>query len=81
MRPSSLMIGLTTLLLIINFFASAEEKIKTKHAYEHVMKKCVKEVRHHHVDNNTCAIESFKRQINDSKQALAFCSVGSHQQN
>ena len=63
------------------FSTSIEETIKDKNSYEHDITNHGKEVRHCHVGNGTCATASCKKEINDNKQTLTFCGVGSHRQN
>ena len=60
---------------------SADEIIIMKRAYELELRKYRKEVRYYHTGNSTYAIAKYKEEIEDKKQTLAFCSVGSHHQN
>lgn len=60
---------------------SATETILSKRAYEAELRKYGKEVRHYHADNGTYAVAQYKDEIEDKKQSLTFCGVGSHHQN
>ena len=60
---------------------SADDTILAKRAYEAELRKYGKEVRHYHADNGTYAVAQYKAEIEDKKQSLTFCGVGSHHQN
>ena len=57
---------------------SVEDTIAAKRAYEAELRKYGKEVRHYHADNGTYATAKYKAEVEDSKQTLTFCGVGSH---
>ena len=52
-----------------------------KRAYEAKLRKYGKEVRCYYADDGTCVVARHKAEIEDKKQSLAFCGVGSHYQN
>ena len=60
---------------------SADDTILAKRAYEAELRKHGKEVRHYYADNGTYAVAKYKEEIEDKKQSLTFCGVGSHYQN
>ena len=57
---------------------SAEETIIAKRAYESKWRKYGKQVRHYDKDNGTHAVAKYKEEIENKKQTLTFCGVGSH---
>ena len=60
---------------------NTEETITTKIVCASEIRKCDKEVRHHHADNSTCDITSHKEEIENKKQNITFCGVGIHYYN
>ena len=60
---------------------SADETIEAKRACESELRKHAREVRHYHEDNGTCAVAKCKQEVQDQRQTLIFCGVGSHRQN
>ena len=59
----------------------AYETILAKRAYEAELRKYGKEVRYYHMDNGTYAVAKYKAKIEDKKQSLTFCGIGSYHQN
>ena len=62
-------------------FTNAEETITAKLSYESDLRKHGKEVRHYHADNGTYTVARCKEEIENKKQTLTFCGIGSHHQN
>ena len=52
-----------------------------KRSHEAELRKHDKEVRHCHAYDEACAVAKHKAEVEDKKQTLAFCGVGSHHQN
>ena len=60
---------------------SAEETIVAKHTYKAELRKYGKEARHYYMDNRTYVVAKYKAEIEDKKQTLIFCGVGSNHKN
>ena len=58
-----------------------DDTILAKRAYEAKLRKYGKEVRHYHADNGTYTVAQYKAEIEDKKESLTFCRVGSHYEN
>ena len=61
-----------------NYF---DKTMISKRSCESELRKHGKEARHSHAGNGTHATSKRKEGIEDQKQALTFCGVGSHHQN
>ena len=59
----------------------ADDTILAKRAYEAELRKHGKDARHYHADNRTYAVAKHREEIEDKKQSLTFCRVGSYHKN